>query len=707
MKPSGTPERPLSESELALKKRRGQYFTGMPLARLLASLAEAEKASSIIDPMAGRGDMLAACMEQGSRRPALLGAVEIDPNAHNECAARIAGLGHPGSVVVHDNAFDARLLSKFPARSWSLCITNPPYVRYQSLSRSSEAEPPLPSALEVRNGLIDVLGALSDLDEHDRRLFKILAANYSGLADLAVPSWILCAGLVRTGGMLAMVVPDTWLSRDYALVIKYLLLRWFRILYIVEDSDAVWFPDALVRTTLLVAQRIPRRASAFDWRDEEFLRLRLSGRAADERSVVGRMFPRSRHKEQEFGRLVRRWFRQKTNPHSEFVAAERIKLKDFALNTRQTCLVQPWFTSLEDRAVRQGESNPGALLPPELSAWLGNAGDRISFTVLEDLGVRTGQGLRTGANLFFYADKVGDKGSNEILAPSPIFGINHIQAPKKCVQVVLRKQTELPSGYKVEASSLKGRVLALRGYALPEDIRRCGAHGSTSRRPYRLMADELAKLIRVAATTTVGGSQDNRKIPELSAVAPNVRPADPGDPKSKPRFWYMLPDFAQRHRPDLFVARVNHGHPKVFLSANRAALIDANFVTLWAENGARADFDGLLALLNSSWCHAALELTSTVMGGGALKVEATHVRRLPLPVLNTAQWERLSCLGKKLIDISPEKSQEVLRAINQVVVEALVGKENLDRKLEDLCVIAKRRLQARSGKRRDASQSVA
>lgn len=707
MKPSGTPERPPLESEFALKKRRGQYFTGIPLARLLASLAEAEKATSIIDPMAGRGDMLAACVES-RRHPALIGAVEIDPNAHSECAARIAGLGHPGSVVVHDNAFDARLLSKFPTRSWDLCITNPPYVRYQSLSRSSEAEPLLPSAIEVRNGLIDVLGALPDLDEHDRRLFKILAANYSGLADLAVPSWILCAGLVRTGGVLAMVVPDTWLSRDYALVIKYLLLRWFRILYIVEDSDAVWFPDALVRTTLLIAQRIPRRASAFDWNDEEFLRLRLSGRAADERSVVGRMFPRSRHTEREFARLVRRWFRQKTNLHSEFVAAERIKLKDFALNTRQTCLAQPWFASLEDRAVRQGESNPGALLPPELSAWLGKAGDRISFTVLEDLGARAGQGLRTGANQFFYADKVGEIGSSDVLAPSPIFGISRIQVPKKCVHTVLRKQSELPDGFNIEPSFLKGRVLVLQKFALPEDIKRCGTYKSAiSHQPYRPMVDGLAKLVRIAANTTVGESHNLRKIPELSAVAPNARPADSGNPKSAPRFWYMLPSFAPRHRPDLFVARVNHGHPKAFLNVQRAALIDANFVTIWVENAARANSEALLALLNSSWCHAALELTATVMGGGALKVEATHIRRLPLPVLNTAQWERLSCLGKKLVDVSLEKAQEVLRAINQVVVEALVGNANLDRKLEELRVIAQRRLQARSGKRRAASQSVA
>jgi hypothetical protein len=126
---------------------------------------------------------------------------------------------------------------------------------------------------------------------------------------------------------------------------------------------------------------------------------------------------------------------------------------------------------------------------------------------------------------------------------------------------------------------------------------------------------------------------------------------------------------------------------------------------MWTENDACVSAEALLALFNSSWCHAVLELTATVMGGGALKVEATHIRRVPVPALNTTQWMKLSNLGMKLADASLENSRDVLREINQVVAEALVGKANRDRKLEELRVIAHKRWQARSGKEHNTNQS--
>jgi len=66
--------------------------------------------------------------------------------------------------------------------------------------------------------------------------------------------------------------------------------------------------------------------------------------------------------------------------------------------------------------------------------------------------------------------------------------------------------------------------------------------------------------------------------------------------------------------------------------ANRVSpiLIDANFSTVWAENS-RWRARSIEALLNSSWARACMEAIGTPMGGGALKLEATHLRRLPMP----------------------------------------------------------------------------
>ena len=47
------------------RKRLGQFFTGVRLARNLATLSRAPSANSILDPMAGSGDMFVACAETG------------------------------------------------------------------------------------------------------------------------------------------------------------------------------------------------------------------------------------------------------------------------------------------------------------------------------------------------------------------------------------------------------------------------------------------------------------------------------------------------------------------------------------------------------------------------------------------------------------------------------------------------------------------
>ena len=52
-----------------------------------------------------------------------------------------------------------------------------------------------------------------------------------------------------------MVVPETWLNREYAKPIQYLLLKAFDVLAIARDVNACWFDNALVRTCLIVAKK--------------------------------------------------------------------------------------------------------------------------------------------------------------------------------------------------------------------------------------------------------------------------------------------------------------------------------------------------------------------------------------------------------------------------------------------------------------------
>jgi hypothetical protein len=199
--------------------------------------------------------------------------------------------------------------------------------------------------------------------------------------------------------------------------------------------------------------------------------------------------------------------------------------------------------------------------------------------------------------------------------------------------------------------------------ALPEDIK---AGGGAARKAYASMPKELAAFVRKAASADFGMNGIPRRLNELSAVSPNIRKGDSAKGIA-PRFWYMLPDFAPRHQPDLLMPRVNGGTPKAWLVADRSVLVDANFATL-RVNGSGLDAYALLALLNSAWCRAVLEYGASVMGGGALKVEAAHLRRLPIPKLSAAEWHRLAALGRCLEDDSKR-----IGDIDRLVTSALLG----------------------------------
>lgn len=638
------------------RKRLGQYFTGTGLGRVLAALAGVEKSVTVLDPMSGNGDLLASCVELGAA-PSFMGAMDIDPIALEACGQRL-----PDVACVLGSAFDPRVLGKLPRLQWDLVIANPPYVRYQSISKGSGKDFPLPGTVEIRNGLLSEIDMLPALDETDKELFRKMVMGYSGLADLAVPSWILCAGLVAPGGHLALVVPESWLSRDYAAVVHYMLLRWFEIEFVVEDEHAAWFSDAQVKTTLLVAKRVPRRKGAFDFPEgESFLRIAVSGKASGSAGPCSRLSHGKREPEKLFAREARGWFSSGTGHEDEMVRAYHVPIARVASNLHGACSKQKWFALMGETS-----SDAGPVIPHELEEWLARSPSSLPPVSLSSLGVNAGQGLRTGANSFFYAEKTKDG----VLVFKKLFpGAVCPEMPGIALPVV-RRQGDLPSGFSVETGSTPGRLLDLRRHALPEDIL---SAGNVAAAAYDEMPSFLAGLVRTAGLADFGDEGETKRIWELSAVAPNIRKGRPeeGEP---PRFWYMLPDFARRHRPDILMARINTGSPKAFLNKDAGCVIDANFATLWTEGG--IDKHALLALLNSTWTAAVLEYSAAVMGGGALKVEAAHLRRLPVPQMDAEVVSLLSDLGKMLARAKTAKTIEgLLEKIDSTTASAALGRE--------------------------------
>jgi len=652
------------------RKRLGQYFTGVPLARVLAALGEAASADSLLDPMAGSGDMIVAACAVGSKA-ARVTAVEIDPLVARACLERARTLNRPHVEVRTANAFDPATWRADASTSWELVITNPPYVRYQRATRRSDARFAVPSATEVRQGLLEIIAGRETLTTRERDALLFLTEGYSGLADLAVPSWLLCASLVSPGGRLAMVVPDTWLSRDYALPILYVLRRFFDVEYVVEDGEASWFEDALVRTTLVVARRTKARSTACSRVTTRYVAARVTPEAGNARSIVGTLFRTSRTPERRFAETLRLIAVSGQSIAVPGLSAQRTDDAQFRDRLIAQAGLTSWGKLLEPQLYRSGAGKASPyVMPSGVRALVGDLSSRVG--TLSDLGWFVGQGLRTGANRFFYGEALSTDGDSVLLQVDRELTPEPIRVPAALVRTAVRKQSDLARG---DTKHSPGRLIFLEDHALEEDIAAAAACGV--RVPYEPIPEPLASHVRRAAGLRVASGGHVRLLPELSAVAPNVRHIDPSRPDRIPRYWYQLPRLTSRHTGLLFLPRVNHGHATVM--ANTAGVvIDANFSTLWPARANAIPAFALLALLRSTWCRAVLESCGTVLGGGALKLEATQLRRAPLPLVQQPLVERLEKLGAAIV----AGAEDAIAAVDELVRESF-GWTGRRRGLED------------------------
>lgn len=648
----------------AQRKALGQYFTGIRLGRVLAHLAIGPETGRILDPMAGNGDLLDAAREVAESAGANLtqiNGIEIDPATAGFCDDRLKALAGPGEAeprIVCGDAFDRRSYDSLGAKPYDLVITNPPYVRYQTLNGRAD---------KARQGLLAAVD--KSLDGEARAVWTALAEGYSGLADLSVPAWLLSALRVRPGGRLALVVPATWRSRAYGDVIRYLLLRCFALEIIVEDTQPGWFSDALVRTHLIVARRlsdddisVPLGARE-RWTDARWIQVAPESVGAD--SLVGAAFP-GPDPEAAFAR----WCRTGGDGRPG-IDARNFSLAGEWVALRAAAGSRSWFAKLEqgthDRPLVSGGVASGPPVPEALSDLLPEEFGGSILCSLEELGLRAGQGLRTGCNRFFYVRALNESDPVVIeVVLDNAYGGKVLAVPRDAVRPVLHRQADLESWRNGHLPAT--RVLDLRGLVLPEDVSAVRAARTSYEKAGIVLPQEmppaLAAFVRQASAQPLGDGENAKPVCELSAVRTNVRAARPAAP---PRFWYMLPDFMPRHLPYAFVPRIIHGSPVVYRNADKPILIDANFSTFWLDDDGWSS-GALTAFLNSAWCKAVMEAVGTPLGGGALKLEAVHLRAMPVPRLGRAAIAKIDAVLE-----AQDSDKRSRQAIDRIVLGALLG----------------------------------
>lgn len=637
----------------ARKKRLGQYFTDENVADLLIKLVDIKKNDKVIDPMIGTGNMIAPLLKLGHNLLRVYG-IEIDPVAGEVCNRR---LGIRNLVI--NNAFNKASYGKFvnPCKEgWDVVITNPPYVRYQSMTSDGKNNMDLPSAKSVKEDLLDTLDFFCFLDKEDRSDFKIITKAYSGLADLAVPAWILCAAMLKVGGRLAIVVPDTWLNRDYASVVQYMLLKWFGVEYIVEDVNRVWFSDAQVKTNLVIANRIPRIKSIYSIDYYDYYHIRVYG---DKNRKLGPVLPMMEKES------LKSTIRSGDVSEIQGVELEIKNIEHMVANLLGVCKFD-WIDKIEE----QTNDKEHSFLPYGLAKLSGNYRNFKTMS-LENLGISVGQGLRTGANKFFYFTNIETLGEYEIVQTDKHLGSENIKIPSSLLRKVVRKQSDINNGSLIDKEKIKGRVLYIRDSITKKDMMNTDSELTKN---YSILDDEIGNFIEVASLTPINIKTPDKLIPQLSAVKPNVRIEEAKGNKTK-RYWYMLPEFTDRHVPDLFIPRINNGSPNVYLIEGGEIVVDANFSTLWVDKSYIKYKPAYFAILNSFWVKAYLESTATVMGGGALKVEASHIKKIKIPLLDKVALKQLIVYGNALSKI---KCYNEISKIIHEIDNLLLKKTNID-----------------------------
>jgi len=668
------------------RRDQGQFFTPLPLCRLAAAAAGIEPGQRVLDPSCGDGRMLQAAAERLGPQGAVHG-IEIDPAVADAARRR-----QPRANVVTASAFEATAAPGWKG-DFDAVIGNPPYVRYSVAARSiaaaggpvfeavRAAKPRLsPTQLAQRALRACLVGgdpkrALAWLEQPDaaptsHRPWVQLIASLGARSDLSVPVWLLAIQALRPGGRLAFVAADSPLSRSYGLWLRYAWLRWAKPELVVLPGNAGWFPDAQVPVSLRVMRRRdPQDCGPISQRDHtdtlRVVTLEPSVQLHSDAGLAALAGGDGAPRDQAARALGRLWtdngpWRSREISHGQLA---------------QSLLAELQRTEPDALAALEGRQRVRVVQNPGLVA----ATPSVRWRRLTQLGVQPRQGLRTGFNPFFYAERVAP-GRVRL---SPELGSEELNIPDTWLRPALRYQREL-LGSSLAALPVRWLLLATGTAVHPLDVAAYPAawveHWRTT--GVRLLPPGVQRWIALGRAHSVMRHGVAVPVPAMSAVAPNTKtppiPQQPcGPAPAPPRGFYRLP-IATRHHAPLLLGRLVHQRPRPALNLE-GRLIDANFSTLEIEPG--VDPHALLALLSSTPAWAAFEQAGTPMGGGALKLEAAHLREVWLP--EGLQDPRMAALGHRLAQAPAHEHPDIVQLIDRALVPNAAELAGLSRRALD------------------------
>jgi tRNA1(Val) A37 N6-methylase TrmN6 len=211
-------------------KDLGAVFTPERITRFLTRWAIRSGDDVTLDPGAGNGQFLIAAAnrlaELGAapdQLPKQLHAVEYSEERFRDLSEKAkASIGYALPHLYRADLFNV----EFPPID--AVIGNPPYVIRHRLAD--------PEAVRARVGL---------------KAGQVLRRQQTDLYSYFI---MYAASFLKEGGKLALIVSDSWLDMDFGVELKTFLLHNFKVKGLIGFDKRV-FPDALVKTVILLAER--------------------------------------------------------------------------------------------------------------------------------------------------------------------------------------------------------------------------------------------------------------------------------------------------------------------------------------------------------------------------------------------------------------------------------------------------------------------
>ena len=213
----------LAAVPLSRRRLRGQFFTPVPIANLMAEWVCVNNPRRVLDPAAGTGVLVRAAAAR-SKTPVSFTAYEIDSLAAN--LARMHGPGHLDLRIID-------FLQDADCGPFDAVIANPPYVRHHDVNYTS-----------------DVIGEMS----------ARTGIAFSRLSNIYVPFIVKCFEVLAGGGRAAVIVPAEWANANFSAGLKAFLAKHDALREVIYFShSSLIFGDNLSTACILLMEKRARR----------------------------------------------------------------------------------------------------------------------------------------------------------------------------------------------------------------------------------------------------------------------------------------------------------------------------------------------------------------------------------------------------------------------------------------------------------------